>query len=94
MTCDGKSRSLYELRRIIHYENISFIGKKSPSCSSRVAYHLIIAILKPNFNILNIEDFFKFSFFIHHLSTIHKLILKLPIFCLYEAFPFLIEAES
>jgi hypothetical protein len=94
MTCAGKSRFLYVFRKAIHKGNAIFLDKKSPSCSSRVAYSLVIATLKSNFNILDIDDFFKFFFFIHHLSTIHKIILKLPIFSLYEAFSFLIEAES
>ena len=47
----GKSRLLYEFRKGIANENITFIEGKCLSYSSRVPYHLIIDILKSVFNI-------------------------------------------
>ncbi len=47
----GKSRLLYEFRKRIANENITFIEGKCLSYSSRVPYHLIIDILKSIFNV-------------------------------------------
>ncbi|RJP86609.1 MAG: hypothetical protein C4518_13605 [Desulfobacteraceae bacterium] len=90
MTCAGKSRVLYEFSKAIPKGNATFQNKKSPSCRSRVAYPLIITILKSNFKI---SGSFKSFFSIHHLSTIQRIIIKIPIISLYEAFPILIEAK-
>jgi len=91
MTCAGKSRFLYEFSKASPKGNATSLNKKSPSYRSRVAYPLIITILKSNFNI---TGSFKSFFSIHHLSTIHKIILKIPIISLYEAGQFLIEANQ
>ncbi|MFC1829887.1 adenylate/guanylate cyclase domain-containing protein [Thermodesulfobacteriota bacterium] len=47
----GKSRLLYEFRKAVANENITFLEGKCLSYSQGVAYHPIIDILKSNFNI-------------------------------------------
>lgn len=47
----GKSRLLYEFRKSVTNENVTFLEGKSLSYSREVAYHPIIDILKSNFNI-------------------------------------------
>ena len=47
----GKSRLLYEFRKAVSNENLTFLEGKCLSYSGGVAYHLIIDILKANFNI-------------------------------------------
>ena len=49
----GKSRLLYEFRKAIANENITFLEGKCLSYSSGIAYHPIIDLLKSNFNIIN-----------------------------------------
>ena len=53
----GKSRLLYEFRKAVTHEDVTFLEGKSLSYSQGVAYHPIIDILKSNFNIQeNDED--------------------------------------
>ena len=47
----GKSRLLYEFRKAVSNENLTFLEGKCLSYSRGMAYHLIIDILKANFNI-------------------------------------------
>jgi class 3 adenylate cyclase/predicted ATPase len=47
----GKSRLLYEFRKAVFSEDVTFLEGKSLSYSINVAYHLHIDILKANFNI-------------------------------------------
>ena len=47
----GKSRLLYEFRKAIANENVTFLEGKCMSYSRNVAYHPVIDILKTNFNI-------------------------------------------
>jgi class 3 adenylate cyclase/tetratricopeptide (TPR) repeat protein len=47
----GKSRLLYELRKAITNENVTFLEGKCLSYSRGSAYHPVIDILKANFNI-------------------------------------------
>jgi len=47
----GKSRLLYEFRKVIANENVTFLEGKCLSYSRAVAYHPIIDILKSNFDI-------------------------------------------
>ncbi len=47
----GKSRLLYELRKIISNEDITFLEGKCLSYSRYVPYHPVIDVLKANFNI-------------------------------------------
>jgi class 3 adenylate cyclase/tetratricopeptide (TPR) repeat protein len=47
----GKSRLLYELRKIISNEDITFLEGKCLSYSRNVPYHPVLDILKANFNI-------------------------------------------
>jgi len=47
----GKSRLLYEFRKAIASENVTFLEGKSLSYSRNVAYHSVIDILKSNFRI-------------------------------------------
>ena len=47
----GKSRLLYEFRKAVTNENITFLEGKSLSYSQGIAYHPIIDILKSSFNI-------------------------------------------
>lgn len=47
----GKSRLLYEFRKAIASENVTFLEGKCLSYSRYVAYHPVIDILKTNFRI-------------------------------------------
>jgi class 3 adenylate cyclase/tetratricopeptide (TPR) repeat protein len=47
----GKSRLLYELRKAVANENITFLEGKCLSFSQGVAYHPVIDVLKSNFDI-------------------------------------------
>ena len=47
----GKSRLLYEFRKAIATENVTFLEGKCLSYSRNVAYHPVIDILKSNFRI-------------------------------------------
>ncbi|MBC2716706.1 MAG: AAA family ATPase [Desulfobacteraceae bacterium] len=55
----GKSRLLYEFRKAISNEDITFLEGKCLSYSRGVAYHPVIDILKSTFNILDSDDCFK-----------------------------------
>ena len=48
----GKSRLLYEFRKAVSNENVTFLEGKCLSYSKSTPYHLHIDILKANFNIL------------------------------------------
>jgi class 3 adenylate cyclase/tetratricopeptide (TPR) repeat protein len=52
----GKSRLLYEFRKSISNEDVTFLEGKCLSYSRGVAYHPVIDILKSNFNILDGDD--------------------------------------
>jgi class 3 adenylate cyclase/tetratricopeptide (TPR) repeat protein len=52
----GKSRLLYELRKIISNENITFLEGKCLSYSRNVPYHPVVDVLKANFNIQDGDD--------------------------------------
>ena len=52
----GKSRLLYELRKAVSNENVTFLEGKCLSYSRGVTYHPIIDILKSNFDIGDIDD--------------------------------------
>jgi len=52
----GKSRLLYEFRKAVSNEDITFLEGKCLSYSRGVAYHPVIDILKSNFNILDNDD--------------------------------------
>jgi class 3 adenylate cyclase/tetratricopeptide (TPR) repeat protein len=47
----GKSRLLYEFRKTVTHEDVTFLEGKCLSYSKGVAYHPIIDILKSNFNV-------------------------------------------
>ncbi|MGD9056132.1 MAG: adenylate/guanylate cyclase domain-containing protein, partial [Desulfobacterales bacterium] len=47
----GKSRLLYEFRKAIAHEDVTFLEGRCLSYSGGVAYHPVIEILKSNFNI-------------------------------------------
>ncbi|MDJ0831644.1 MAG: adenylate/guanylate cyclase domain-containing protein [Desulfobacterales bacterium] len=47
----GKSRLLYEMRKAVSNENVTFLEGKCLSYSSSVAYHAIIDVLKSTFDI-------------------------------------------
>jgi hypothetical protein len=47
----GKSRLLYEFRKAVTHENVTFLEGKCLSYSKNVAYHPIIDTLRANFNI-------------------------------------------
>ena len=47
----GKSRLLYEFRKAVSHEDVTFLEGKCLSYSKGVAYHPVIDILKANFNI-------------------------------------------
>jgi len=47
----GKSRLLYEFRKAIAHENVTFLEGRCLSYSKAVAYHPVIDILKANFDI-------------------------------------------
>jgi len=51
----GKSRLLYELRKAVSNEDVTFLEAKGLSYSRGVAYHLIIDGLKANFNIREVD---------------------------------------
>jgi class 3 adenylate cyclase/tetratricopeptide (TPR) repeat protein len=48
----GKSRLLYEFRKVVINENATFLEGKCLSYSKNVAYHPVIDILKSNFDII------------------------------------------
>ncbi len=52
----GKSRLLYEFRKAISSQDLTFLEGKCLSYSQNVAYHPVIDILKSNFNILDTDD--------------------------------------
>ena len=52
----GKSRLLYEFRKAVTNEDVSFFEGKCLSYSRGVAYHPIIDILKSNFDIQDTDD--------------------------------------
>jgi class 3 adenylate cyclase/tetratricopeptide (TPR) repeat protein len=52
----GKSRLLYEFRKAVANEDVTFFEGKCLSYSRGVAYHPIIDILKSNFDILDKDD--------------------------------------
>jgi class 3 adenylate cyclase/tetratricopeptide (TPR) repeat protein len=52
----GKSRLLYEFRKAITNEDVTFLEGKCLSYSRGIAYHPVIDILKSNFNILENDD--------------------------------------
>ena len=52
----GKSRLLYEFRKAVANEDITFLEGKCLSYSRGVAYHPVIDILKSNFNVQEDED--------------------------------------
>jgi class 3 adenylate cyclase/tetratricopeptide (TPR) repeat protein len=54
----GKSRLLYEFRKAISNENVTFLEGKCLSYSRSIAYHPIIDILKSNFEINENDDDF------------------------------------
>ena len=47
----GKSRLLYEFRKAVANEDVSFLEGKCLSYSRRVAYHPVIDVLKSNFDL-------------------------------------------
>ena len=55
----GKSRLLYEFRKAVANENVTFLEGKCLSYSRDVAYHPVIDLLKSNFNILEDEQDFE-----------------------------------
>ena len=52
----GKSRLLYEFRKAVSNENVTFLEGKCLSYSRGIAYHPVIDILKSTFNILENDD--------------------------------------
>jgi len=52
----GKSRLLYEFRKMVSNENVNFFEGKCLSYSKGAAYHPVIDIVKSNFNILEGDD--------------------------------------
>ena len=52
----GKSRLLYEFRKAVSNEDVTFLEGKCLSYSRGIAYHPVIDILKSNFNILENDD--------------------------------------
>ncbi|MGD9043354.1 MAG: adenylate/guanylate cyclase domain-containing protein [Desulfobacterales bacterium] len=52
----GKSRLLYEFRKAVSSENLTFLEGRCLSYSRGVAYHPLIDILKSNFNIEEIDN--------------------------------------
>jgi len=55
----GKSRLLYEFRKAVVNEDATFLEGKCLSYSRGVAYHLLIDILKSNFDIQETDEDFK-----------------------------------
>jgi class 3 adenylate cyclase/tetratricopeptide (TPR) repeat protein len=54
----GKSRLLYEFRKSVANEDVTFLEGKCLSYSKGVAYHLLIDILKSNFDIQETDEDF------------------------------------
>ncbi len=52
----GKSRLLYEFRKAVANENVTFLEGKCLSYSRGIAYHPLIDILKSNFDIQDMDD--------------------------------------
>jgi predicted ATPase len=52
----GKSRLLYEFRKVVANEDVTFLEGKCLSYSRGVAYHPVIDILKSNFDITENSD--------------------------------------
>ncbi len=52
----GKSRLLYEFRKAVTNEDITFLESKCLSFSKNVAYHPVINLIKSSFGILNDDD--------------------------------------
>jgi len=52
----GKSRLLYEFRKAVSNEDVTFLEGKCLSYSRGITYHPVIDILKSNFNILDSDD--------------------------------------
>jgi hypothetical protein len=52
----GKSRLLYEFRKALTNEDVTFLGGKCLSYSQGVAYHPVIDILKSNFDIYEDDE--------------------------------------
>ena len=52
----GKSRLLYEFRKAVSNEDVTFLEGKCLSYSRGIAYHPVIDILKSTFNILDSDD--------------------------------------
>jgi predicted ATPase len=52
----GKSRLLYEFRKAVSNEDVTFLEGKCLSYSSAVAYHPVIDVLKSNFEILDADS--------------------------------------
>ena len=57
----GKSRLLYEFRKAVANEDISFLEGKCLSYGRGVAYHPIIDILKSNFGIEDSDSGFEYQ---------------------------------
>jgi predicted ATPase len=55
----GKSRLLYEFRKAVSNEDVTFQEGKCLSYSRNVAYHPIIDIVKPNFDIKDSDGDFE-----------------------------------
>ena len=55
----GKSRLLYEFRKAVSNEDVTFLEGKCLSYSRGIAYHPVIDILKSTFNILETDDCLK-----------------------------------
>ena len=55
----GKSRLLYEFRKAVSNEDMTFLEGKCLSYSRGIAYHPVIDILKSTFNILETDDCIK-----------------------------------
>jgi len=55
----GKSRLLYEFRKAVSNEDVTFLEGKCLSYSRGVPYHPVIDVLKSNFNILDSDDCLK-----------------------------------
>jgi len=83
----GKSRLLYEFRKAVSNEDVTFLEGKCLSYSRGVAYHPVIDILKSNFNILDNDDCNK---------TREKVSQWLKMFCIDEAstLPYILELLS
>lgn len=62
----GKTRLLYELRKSVSNENVTFRQGKCLSYSQGVAYHPIIDVLKANFDIRETDDDFNITDKVKH----------------------------